>query len=382
MADRDERAVAFGAINDRDVVERGFESAVALLDPTAILRSAAANVARLDDVDVGFVGAVIDNVDTLRLDAFTGTRTEALFDLVVPAGTGLGGKAAVLRQPQWVADYCASPTITHDFDSYVRAEGLRAVLAVPAMSGHRFLAVVYASRRVSVGFSDRDLDRIAGIARQTAFALDVAGHAEEAVTVAVAEERQRLGAELHDSVGASLFSIRAAARALRSALAGDTTLAPRLADIEEQASRAAADLRAALRALHEPPTSMELAVASQRYCRAFTRRTGVVAASYVLNDLPPLAPQRVDALLACIREALVNIEKHATPTSVAVTLSESDAGVAATITNDGSQGLCADRQADGIGVVATRRALEAVGGRLSLSFEDDGSCIVRGWVPC
>ena len=32
--------------------------------------------------------------------------------LVVPVGTGLGGKVMAQRRPLWVSDYCASPDIS------------------------------------------------------------------------------------------------------------------------------------------------------------------------------------------------------------------------------------------------------------------------------
>ncbi len=63
---------------------------------------------------------------------------------------------------------------------------------------------------------DGAVDAMMRLARQTGLAIEVADHAREMADVAVHEERRHLALTIHDSVGAILFSIGAAARDLET----------------------------------------------------------------------------------------------------------------------------------------------------------------------
>jgi len=373
------------AVAEFDQIERDYAAVIALLDRSAAFRHAAALVLAEAGVDVGFAAERIDDLDTLSVCAVSGNRTDALLDLVIPAGMGLSGKVATLRHPIAVADYPREPGITHDFDPQWRAEGLRAAVAVPITRGHWFYGVLCGAAREAGGLPDRVVDALMRLARQTGLAIEVADHAREMADVAVHEERRHLALTIHDSVGAILFSIGAAARDLETERECEPALRTRLKFIEQQVARASAQLRTALRSLNEVPQEVALGVALRAECRALEERTGMKAGCVVLGELPALEEGRAKVLLQAAREALHNAEKHARARSVVVSLHAVDGGVSLVVADDGvGLGRPADggSPSSGLGLDATADRLARVGGQLAVSTNEDGGCTMRAWLPC
>src|SRR4051794_29019839 len=90
----------------------------------AILRRLRANI----EVPVLFGGMVTE--DNPVLTELFGMRTSSLRGLVIRPNAGLGGRAAVDGVPRIVDDYGTSPSITHDYDAQVLAEGITALVAI------------------------------------------------------------------------------------------------------------------------------------------------------------------------------------------------------------------------------------------------------------
>lgn len=358
-----------------------FNVVLSLLDGTAALRHGADIAHRVLGADLAAGANRIAEDDTMEVVAVVGGRTEELNGLVVGPLEGLGGQTAALRRTAAVEDYCKSRAITHDFDQAVRAEGLRSVMAAPIVRAHRLYGLLYAARRSTLPWTDGDRHELLELARQTAVAMEVADSAREMAEVAVFSERQRLAIGLHDSVGATLFSLRVA---LTSALATEQSgpVARELvADALALTEQATSELRAQTSSLHQPPDEKALAVALQGDCRDLTARAGVTAELVVLGDLPLLDSARLDALRRTAREALLNVEKHAGAHSVVVSLYRVEDGVGLAVADDGTVGDIASDDPCGLGLRMTAERLERVGGWLSCEGNEEGGGTVRAWVP-
>ena len=357
-----------------------FNAVLSLLDRTAALRHGADVVHRVLGADLAAAANRIAEDDTMEVVAVVGGRTEELNGLVVGPQEGLGGQAAVLRRTAAVEDYCMSRAITHDFDHAVRAEGLRAVMAAPIVRAHRLYGLLYAARRSTVPWTDGDRADLLGLARQTAVAMEVADSAREMAEVAVFSERQRLAVRLHDSVGATLFSLRVALTSARAAEEPGRRL-ELLTDALALTERATSELRAQTLSLHQPPEDKALAVALQGDCSDFAARAGVVAELVVLGDLPLLDVARTDVLRRTAREALLNVEKHAAAHSVVVSLYRAEDGVGLAVADDGTTGDITSEDQRGLGLRVIAERVERVGGRLSWTANEEGGGTVRAWVP-
>jgi len=356
---------------------------VMLLDRHAALDGMVASVPEAAGTDVAFVG-VPDGDDQVVLLHKARAATRALDRLVVPAGWGIAGRVMGSGRPHWVRDYATADTIAHidRVDSSVAAEGVRAILAVPILDQGRVLGVLYAGQRRVTSFDGRTIDAMEAAASRAATAVTIAERARHQAEVAVQEERRRLALELHDSVGAMLFAIGAGVRGLGGEPALDPRVRSRLAAIERQAGEASAALRLSLQALGAPPRDLALAVALRCDCRSFEERTGLPARVILLSEVPALAPAATRALADSVREALLNVEKHAAARSVVVTVSAHRGGVLVVVADDGAGIAAGAGDGRGLGLQAVAERLARLGGGAALDPNEDGGATLRLWVPC
>jgi signal transduction histidine kinase len=351
-----------------------------LLDRSAAVSRLVATVPDLAGVDMAWIGEP-DGEDRIVLGKSVNTLRRLVEGLVVPVGVGLGGRVLAARRALWVSNYLTSGDITRHFRPLATMEEMRAMIAVPIIHDGRLLGVLYGANFAETEFGDRATHAMEQVAARTAAAEVVAERARHAAEVAVHEERRRVALELHDTVGAMLFTLGAGIRRLGDEPGLDQTVRARLSGIEQQAMEAAAALRGSLRVLSVPPEQVALGVALRELCTAFQDRTGTPARILTLTELPTLASSRIGALAAAAREALLNVEKHAKAESVIVSVFALRAGVAVTVSDDGGGVVAARLGSAGLGLPATADRLARLGGTLSITTNDDGGVTLQAWVP-
>ncbi|WP_369206321.1 LuxR C-terminal-related transcriptional regulator [Streptomyces sp. PU-14G] len=118
-----------------------------------------------------FGGEVGDG--TLRLTEFTGTLTDSMSGLRVGPGRGLGGYVLAHQRPLAVNDYVPATSITHDYDSPVRQEGIRAIVAAPVAVRSGVRGVLYAAVRDAAPLGERATAALMDAARRLAGELAV-----------------------------------------------------------------------------------------------------------------------------------------------------------------------------------------------------------------
>jgi LuxR family transcriptional regulator, regulator of acetate metabolism len=377
-----ERAAEQQNALDALLVER--EGLLTVLDRVLVLRGTAGLIRDAAGAAAGFVSDTADGRGVIRWMA--GTRTTALQDLTVPVGQGVGGQVMASGRPVRVSDYVSSRNITHHFDSHVNQEALTAMLAVPIVRERagrpETAAVAYAALRGDGSFGDDAVRAVKRIAEQAARALTVADRAEAGQATAVAAERVRIQASLHDSVGAMLFSIGAQVRDLRSTLPDNPLLRTRLGQLESDVSAASLALREALTALSATSPERALSIELAEHCRSFQARTGVPARLVQLGDVRPLDVERTSLLVGAVREGLLNVEKHAGAGTVVVSVGEVEGGTQVAVADDGVvPGEPADGAGPGFGLRMLVERAARLGGRVSLVHDEDGGSTLRVMLP-
>ena len=362
-----------------DPYER-YADILALLDRRAAVRMMVASMPRLAGVDMACVGES-DGGDRMVLRYALHTETN-LDGLVVPVGAGLGGRVLLIRRTLWVSDYCASPGITDQFRTLAEAEGVRGMIAVPIEHDGQLLGVLYGANRYEREFGERAAEALEKVAHRTAAAQVVAERARHAAERVMHEERRRVVLELQDSVGAMLFALQAGLQQLGDEPELDEQMRARLSEIERQTAEAASALRGSVRVLTALPEQVALDAALREHCGAFTERTGVSAKLITLTEPPALPSSRAMVLADAVREALLNVEKHAKAQSVVVSVFAHGHGVAVTVSDDGvglgGDGACPSR---GLGLAAMSERVARVGGTVTVGRSDDGGVTVQAWVP-
>lgn len=380
--------------------ERG--ELIALLDRTAVLRETSRRVREQAGLDLGYA-AEIDNPELLVIRGWSGAISSGLRNLEVPRGLGLGGKSFALARPVWVPDYCSSSQITHDFDTVIRCEGIGAMVAVPLVHEGRIVGVAYGAKRGPAMLGDVVIDQVERVTEPAGSALLLAARADDQTSTAVTAERQRIAIALHDSVGALLFGIGAEVRDLQAYADAPPDLVAKLREVEAQVAETAAIFRESLAVLDDVAPDRSLTATLRGDCEAFSRRTGVIARCVALTDLPTLDAGRTAAVVAVVREALVNVEKHAHATSVVVSLIASGGGIAVAVADDGlgwAQAASAESGtpresfdpsdarprvdptgSSGMGLRGSHDRVARLGGSLSVVGNEDGGLALRAWVP-
>lgn len=361
-------------------LDRSYWSAVALGGQHAALREAVRRLVSEPGFGVAWVAEPGADGE-LAIQVTSGARTDVLSRLPIGRGSGLTGKVFELVDVHWVDEYFAARSITHDFDRHIAAEGITRLIAVPIMRGDRISGVLSVGSRTEGVFGDRSIERVVAAANSAALSGAVADRTRHAAEIAAHEERRRVAVELHDSVGAMLYAITAGVRGLDLDALDDASR-QRLSVIEEQATEAARLLRESLRALHASPAELALSVALQADCRSFEERSGLKAHLLTLGELPTLSADRIRLVTASVREALLNVEKHAEAGSVVVTISVQDGELVIAVTDDGI-GLPPAKQRDGagLGLPSIAESLAQVGGRLDVRNGDGGGTVYRACLP-
>jgi LuxR family transcriptional regulator, regulator of acetate metabolism len=374
---REQEHVLNALLAERDGLLSVLDRVLALHGTARLIRDAAG-------ADAGFVSD-LDGPGRAVIRWLAGNRTDSLQDLAVPIGQGVGGRVLASGAPVRVSDYVSSSAITHQFDGMVRRESMSAMLAVPVLDDvagrPAAVAVAYAALRGEGEFGDAAVAAVQDIARQAARALRLADRAEAGRNSAVAAERERMQASLHDSVGAMLFSIGAQVRDLRSTLPDNPVLRTRLGRLESDVSAASLALRESLLALSESSPERALPVELSEHCRSFEARTGVPARFVQLGPVAPLDVERTALLTAAVREGLLNVEKHAGAATVVVSLGTVDDGVQVAVADDGRPHEVESGEGAGLGVRMLAERAARVAGRVSLVHDEDGGTTLRMLLP-
>jgi LuxR family transcriptional regulator, regulator of acetate metabolism len=385
---RDPEEVAVSALEDLRALHLATRRLCGLLDRSVLATRAAQEALAITGTDFTSL-ALTEHADLLAMRATCQATSRPIRTLKVPRGRGVGGRVLMERRPVSVVDYESDAGISHHFNSVVvDAEGLRGLVGVPLDDGEDVIGVLYAGIRRVGAIGERAQTTLLEFARSVGPLIDAARQAEQQTRLRVSAERQRIGRDLHDSLGPLLFGIGVSAVKARERVPVEAfDVLSDLDDIRAQASTASSQLREALREL--APSAADCAFSSvlQMQVEPFTRRSGLPVSTVVLGSPRTLSPAVQGVLLAGVREGLHNIERHAGAASVVLTLKYDEERVTLVLQDDG-HGLplgfeleVAPDRGHGWGLSALLGRVQALGGDVSLFDNDDGGATLRVCIP-
>jgi signal transduction histidine kinase len=201
--------------------------------------------------------------------------------------------------------------------------------------------------------------------------------------LAVADERERIARDLHDTLGQMHFAVRTELGELAHAAAG-SPLEARLAALEQVVSRADTELRQAIHALSFLGRGSHGLVPSVRALVRRVRDEQKLDVRLKLAGTPaPLPPDQEEALYRLVREALTNVVRHARATYANVTVSFEAECVRVDIRDDGTGLVQRPGGTHGLhfGLRSMQRRLADVGGEVHVRNRSPHGVTVSGWVP-
>lgn len=191
----------------------------------------------------------------------------------------------------------------------------------------------------------------------------------------IMQERQRLAAEIHDTVAQGFASIAMVVESVNtSLLALDESIRPDLERIERIARESLGETRTLLWALQ--PEAFERSSLPDFLAALATRWSeehSIAARTIIAGQILVLRPEIEVTLLRAAQEALANVRKHAYASSVVLTLWYMDETVALDVQDDGkgfdSQHVLTTSRAGstgGFGLLALRERVEQQGGTFTI----------------
>lgn len=251
-------------------------------------------------------------------------------------------------------------------------------LEMPIIFGGHVAGQLLLAGKTGGGFSPDDTDTLRRFATQAALAIENARLHRQVRALAVAEERERIAREMHDSLAQVLGYANAKAQAAQTLFQTGQTdrAAEQVKQLAEAARAAYADVREGILGLR---TSLgpdrDFLETLRAYLDQWQLQSGVAAeleldpAIEFMTGLPPFAEVQ---LIRIIQEALTNVRKHATASHARVRLRTAD-GVLAVSVEDNGVGFVPAALGRAtfprFGLATMRERAEAVGGSFTVTSE-------------
>jgi two-component sensor histidine kinase len=201
-------------------------------------------------------------------------------------------------------------------------------------------------------------------------------HLEQQLAELTDAERQRIGRQLHDSLGQEISSIGMMASTLRELLGGDSPHADLLDKLEATADQAKSQLRALTKGIL--PVAVDahgLAIALEELADQARSASGV-ACTFECRDAATLDDNFTATQLFLIaREAVHNAVKHAAPGQIVIRFNEGN-GVTLSVEDDGT-GLRGNvDQSLGMGLRIMHHRAGLIGATLSIDSPATGGTVL------
>jgi signal transduction histidine kinase len=191
---------------------------------------------------------------------------------------------------------------------------------------------------------------------------------------ALVSERQRILADMHDGVGASLVAL------LRHVQTGRADRA----SIEQRVQEALREMRLAVDALQPREGDLAAVLGNLRYRLDDMIRSAGVALAWEVDELPEvgeLKPSAVFCLQRILLEAITNTLKHARAQRLRVTARACGADVEICIDDDGA-GFDPSCRAAGLGLANMRVRAQRIGARFTIQSSPGAGTAVTVRLPC
>jgi signal transduction histidine kinase len=294
-----------------------------------------------------------------------------------PEGLGILGWLRDLQEPVRLGDLTKHPR-SAGFPA--NHPTMRTFLGAPIRHQDTFLGNLYLTEKAAeLDFTPEDESILILFAAQAAMAIRNAQLHRQVQDIAVLEERDRIGMDLHDGVIQALY-------------ATGLKLEAALGDLEHEPEAVAVEVRQSIDRLNQVISDVRSYIFHLR--PAVLAETDLAGAlGGLLRDLKVnalldvdmreepgactgLGQDAVGALFLVAQEALTNVHKHAKARHVSASLERHDGIFRMTINDDG-QGFEAGRPTNGQGLSNVRERVERLGGTLSLQSKvGDGTELV------
>jgi signal transduction histidine kinase len=370
--------------NDQLAVINQIESALASsLELEEILNKTLALLMAHFRVEAGEIFLVEEDGETLRLVLHRGEAAEAFWTRNrFKIGEGMVGKAAETLKP------VISTQLDRDMQGTRQAvvdAGFKQIACIPLTTHGEVVGVLTIATRSRRVISQSEIQLLVSVAAGAGTAIENARLHSNVRRLAVLEERERIGMDLHDGIIQSIYGVGLALENARSLLRENPS------DAEERLEKAMSDLNHTIRDIRSyildlRPRQLQgesLIEGLGRLISEFRQNTkldvSLAAPKDPLNDLPQMHAM---SLFHICQEALANIAKHAKASKVTMDLWTTTDRVLLEISDNG-QGFELDKtnKTVGHGLANMLTRVQNVGGDVDITSAPGEGTSILAWVP-
>lgn len=362
------------------------EQVAASLDLNALLKTVVERAQELLRTDTAMLTLFSGDRDELTTAASAGLRTEAMRGLRVPVGQAIPGPIGEER-PVIIEDYLTDPRRTTPPIPEIVEEQLVSFIAARFAAKGKLLGILHVANRTPTQFSEHDARLLQAFANLAAIAVENARLYEQVQSLAVLEERQRIGMDLHDGVIQSIYAVGLNLEECSEDVFNQPhEVRARLEKAINNLNQVIRDIRSYIFDLRpDALDSANLADAIGALVREL-RVNSLIEANLVLDGGRDLASslreEQVANLFHIAQEALANVQKHARASAVEARLTARN-GVLRLAISDNGVGF-----APGRGTGPSRRGIrnmaervQSMGGRFSIQSAPGQGTSVEVEVP-
>ncbi len=274
---------------------------------------------------------------------------------------------------------------TEDLDDAVRAAGIRQVACLPLSGRRGMIGVLCMATNHIDPLDELEVQYLQAISSWVGTAIENVRLNMQGKRLAILEERERIGMDLHDGIIQSIYAVGLTLEHARLLMDEDP------AQAQQRTEQAIQDLNSTIRDIRAYILDLRprhlhdesLMEGIQRLVHEFRANTLLeVYLQGPRDDLRELSDEKAKALFHICQEALANIAKHARAKQVEVVAWTTEERVLLEIHDDG-RGFDpqAVKMSIGHGLLNMRTRARSVNGDVEFSSEAGNGTVVMAWVP-
>lgn len=300
-----------------------------------------------------------------------------------PIGKGLIGELMDTETPLRVPIIKEHP---HSVGFPAHHPAMVSFLGVPIRAANRQLGQLYLTEKIGASeFTADDEKIIQMLAAYAAAAIQNARLHENTHRLAVLEERERIGMDLHDGIIQAIYGVGLSLEGALHSLEEDPADAKRrIQHSIESLNQAIRDLRAYILDLRPRQMGNDGLMSGLKRLVIEFRANSLTEAVLIgpEKELVDLAPSQSLALFHICQEALANAAKHAKAKKVEIALWSTDDRVLMEIHDDG-KGFDMEKQSISIGhgMANMQTRAQSAGGDVDVSSAPGEGTTILAWVP-
>ncbi len=342
------------------------------LDSDSVLQLIVDRVRELADAEYAALG-IVDEEGLIRQFLTSGLSAERRRQIgSLPRGYGLLGllvrEGRSIRIPEIGAD-------PRRYGFPPNHPPMSSFLGVPVTARGRVVGNLYlTNKRGHVEFSATDQELVERFALHAGIAIEQARLAQQVQKLVVIEERERIGADLHDGVIQRIYGVNLSLDEVPELIATHPAqAAERVEQAIDALNATIAEIREFIYILRPPGTETGLAPVLHALA-AEVRLQSSVPVDVTIEEVSGMSSERVREVVSIVREALSNAARHAAAThaTLSVRRQANAEGVRIEISDDGvGFDPTADRSEGHHGLVNMRRRADRLGATLEVASRPD-----------